>query len=173
MVISVWANTLTSCFVYILLLRQGNLAKHAGFHDVSKPKSVQVSNWSKSPLTDAQIRYAAQDAALSLWVLQRLYDGYAPTGVGIETWSASFAGCETRKHLVARCERLDGVTDPTMRSHMKQRLATWTREESDAKAVKAFRKASLALATHDEGVATGAFISISYLYFRTSYGQCD
>jgi hypothetical protein len=53
---------------------------------------------------------------------------------------------------------------------MKQRLATWTREESDAKAVKAFRKASLALATHDEGVATGEFISISYLYFRT-YGQ--
>jgi hypothetical protein len=49
---------------------------------------------------------------------------------------------------------------------MKQRLATWTREESDAKAVKAFRKASLALATHDEGVATGEYISISYFYFR-------
>ena len=27
---------------------------------------MQVSNWSKSPLTDAQIRYAAQDAALQL-----------------------------------------------------------------------------------------------------------
>lgn len=165
---------MTACFVYIFLLRQGNLAKHAGFHDVSKPKSVQVSNWSKSPLTDAQIRYAAQDAALSLWVLQRLYDGYAPTGVGIETWSSSFAGCETRKHLVARCERLDGVTDPTMRSHMKQRLATWTREESDAKAVKAFRKASQALATHDEGVETGTFISLFPISISVySYGRLD
>ena len=128
----------------------GRLAAHCGFPDVSKPKSVQVSDWSRTPLTDAQVRYAAQDASLSLWVLERLHAQYAPRGVNLSTWATAFAGCETRKDVASRCKRLDGVVDATMREHMRARLERWRDEEGDARRVKAFRKSSLALARHDE-----------------------
>ncbi|ACO66370.1 predicted protein [Micromonas commoda] len=133
----------------------GRLAQHCGFSDVSKPKSVQVSDWSRTPLTDAQVRYAAQDACLSLWVLERLFAIYAPPGVNLHTWASAFAGCETRKDVASRCKRLDGVIDVTMRAHMRARLERWRDEEGDANYVKAFRKCSLALARHDAGVDAG------------------
>ena len=133
----------------------GRLAQHCGFSDVSKPKSVQVSDWSRTPLTDAQVRYAAQDACLSLWVLERLFAIYAPPGVNLATWASAFAGCETRKDVASRCKRLDGVIDGTMRAHMRARLERWRDEEGDANYVKAFRKCSLALARHDAGVDAG------------------
>jgi len=142
-------------FYDVPALGLGRLAAHCGFSDVVKPKSVQVSDWSRTPLTDAQVRYAAQDAALSLWVLERLHARYAPAGVNLRTWASAFAGCVTRKDVTSRCKRLDGVVCRTMRTHMRARLERWRDEEGDAKRVLAFRKSSLALARHDEGVLAG------------------
>lgn len=48
------------------------LALAFGF-EVSKSKSVTMSNWERRPLSCAQRTYAAQDAHLSLWVTTQLF----------------------------------------------------------------------------------------------------
>jgi hypothetical protein len=51
------------------------LSQYYGY-DAEKPKSVQISNWESVPLSDAQIKYAAEDAALAVWIAERMYAEY-------------------------------------------------------------------------------------------------
>lgn len=68
-----------------------NLAVSFGLRGLKKPKSVQISDWQKVPLKETQVAYAAQDAALGLWVLQRLHQGHAPPGVSFLDFATTFA----------------------------------------------------------------------------------
>jgi ribonuclease D len=51
------------------------MANHFGL-DVEKPKAVQISNWENSPLREGQVKYAAEDASLGVWLAERMYNKY-------------------------------------------------------------------------------------------------
>ena len=51
------------------------MANHFGL-DVEKPKAVQISNWENSPLREGQVKYAAEDASLGVWLAEQLYEKY-------------------------------------------------------------------------------------------------
>lgn len=51
------------------------MANHFGL-DVEKPKAVQISNWENSPLREGQVKYAAEDASLGVWLAERMYEKY-------------------------------------------------------------------------------------------------
>ena len=51
------------------------MANHYGL-DLEKPKAVQISNWENSPLREGQVKYAAEDASLGVWLAERMYEEY-------------------------------------------------------------------------------------------------
>lgn len=68
-----------------------------------KSKSVQLSNWERRPLREAQVSYAAQDAQLSLWLLQALHVRHgAASEPSLERWAAPFIGARMVGEVRAR-----------------------------------------------------------------------
>jgi hypothetical protein len=67
---------------------------------VEKSKAIQLSNWETVPLRPAQVAYAAQDAALGLWLLRRLHAAHAPA-LPLSEWSAAFLNASSLPELCA------------------------------------------------------------------------
>jgi hypothetical protein len=92
--------------------RHGLKAMSARYgYDAEKPKSVQTSNWEKSPLEAKQIDYGAKDAALGLWVLKQLYAEYAGGEVSLEDWAMAFGNASQPKEAF-RSARANAKTTP-------------------------------------------------------------
>jgi hypothetical protein len=72
-----------------------------------KSKTTQMSDWSRAPLSDAQIAYAAQDAIQSEVVLRGLHERWgAPLGVSVEDFCAFFADATSVGDLIASDAKL-------------------------------------------------------------------
>ena len=66
-----------------------------------------MSDWSRAPLSDAQIAYAAQDAIQSEVVLRGLHERWgAPLGVSVEDFCAFFADATSVGDLIASDAKL-------------------------------------------------------------------
>jgi|TARA_B110000971_G_scaffold67570_1_gene69272 hypothetical protein len=72
------------------------VAKLAAFHGVpasAQNKSVTMSDWSLAPLTERQVRYAAEDAWLSFQIAKAQFTMYGEShGLPFETWAGLFQG---------------------------------------------------------------------------------
>lgn len=85
--------------------RHGLKATSARYgYAAEKPKSVQTSNWEKAPLDRRQINYGAIDAALGLWVLERMHGEYGDQ-VDLAKWAMSFANASTPAEARRRSRR--------------------------------------------------------------------
>ena len=72
-----------------------------------KSKTTQMSDWSRAPLSDTQIAYAAQDAIQSEVVLRGLHERWgAPLGVSVEDFCAFFADATSVGDLIASDAKL-------------------------------------------------------------------
>jgi len=126
-----------------------NLATAFGLQ-VAKPKAVQLSNWEAAPLSLAQVRYAALDAQLSLWLLEQLHARHGvPRGdERLEAWAAAFVGARTVGELQARARRGGGGAPIT--PGVAAALAEYEKRQAAAAAARARERE---LRTIAEGLA--------------------
>jgi len=68
---------------------------------LDKGKSTQLSNWESAPLHAKQVSYAAEDAALGLWLLAKLHGAHGG-GVSLLDWASAFLDARSADELVAR-----------------------------------------------------------------------
>ena len=68
------------------------LASHVLDRRVLKLPEVRCSDWSAATLTDEQVRYAAEDAEVSLAILLRLHASHAPASMGPVEWVNEVGG---------------------------------------------------------------------------------
>ena len=80
-----------------------NMALHFGLQ-VSKSKKVQMSNWENVPLSQAQVQYAAEDAALGLSILKELHRAYSCPSLSVREWAQNFEGTDCMAEML-RCPR--------------------------------------------------------------------
>ncbi|KAK3287583.1 hypothetical protein CYMTET_4918 [Cymbomonas tetramitiformis] len=90
-----------------------NMAAEFGV-DVEKPKSIQMSNWALTPLSPRQAEYAAQDAYLGLWVLQKLHERHSdPRDHDVNDWGNCFLNHTKINAMLSEFEGEQGLAWPT------------------------------------------------------------
>ena len=82
--------------------RTGMKSMSAAFGaEVVKSKQIQLSNWEEAPLSAPQVAYAAEDAALGLWLLDKLHAAHGG-GASLRDWVAVFLDAPTPDALASR-----------------------------------------------------------------------
>ena len=82
--------------------RTGMKSMSAAFGaEVVKSKQTQLSNWEDAPLSTHQIAYAAEDAALGLWLLDKLHATHGG-GAALRDWVAVFLNAPSPDALASR-----------------------------------------------------------------------
>ncbi|KAK3232681.1 hypothetical protein CYMTET_56982 [Cymbomonas tetramitiformis] len=76
-----------------------NLANHFGLV-INKSKSVSMSNWERRRLSETQVFYAAQDAYMGIWLLQRIFASYGEIYPSIFEWARPFSDLSTFKQCL-------------------------------------------------------------------------
>ena len=82
--------------------RTGMKSMSAAFGaEVVKSKQTQLSNWEGAPLSATQVAYAAEDAALGLWLLDKLHAAHGG-GAALRDWVAVFLDAPSPEALATR-----------------------------------------------------------------------
>jgi hypothetical protein len=114
--------------------------------EIAKTKSVQLSNWESVPLRPAQVAYAAQDAALGLWLLHRLHGAHA-RDVPLADWAGAFLDVPSLTALLADRDTAHGPLGAAARDFVTQQAAAAT--ERAAMLVDRRCRTAMAMGTAD------------------------
>ena len=87
------------------------MANHYGLN-VEKPKAIQISNWENSPLKEGQVKYAAEDASLGVWLAEQLYNEYGRGDIkNSGEHRNSYGNSEEREKEDDETDRYDGFLE--------------------------------------------------------------
>jgi ribonuclease D len=114
--------------------------------EIAKSKNVQLSNWETVPLRLAQVAYAAQDAALGLWLLHRLHGAHA-RDVPLADWAGAFLDVPSLTALLADRDTAHGPLGAAARDFVTQQAAAAT--ERAAMLVDRRCRTAMAMGTAD------------------------
>jgi hypothetical protein len=116
------------------------------------------SNWENAPLRDDQVSYAAEDAALGLWLLGKLHAAHG-AGTPLRDWAALFLDARSVEDMAARPVAAHGP----LRGPLAAFAARVAAADAALRAGKLDKRAQVALRAGlaDAGMAVGALANLA------------
>ena len=93
--------------------------------DLPKSRAVQLSDWSRRPLTPIQSKYAADDARVSARVFRAQHAAHAPPDVPLEPWAACFVGLRNEDDLDRRAAEVRDGSFARCPASMRDDFLEW------------------------------------------------
>jgi hypothetical protein len=93
--------------------------------DLPKSRAVQLSDWSRRPLTPIQSKYAADDARVSARVFRAQHAAHAPPDVPLEPWAACFVGLRNEDDLDRRAAEVRDGSFAKCPAAMRDDFLAW------------------------------------------------